>query len=59
MAVHVGKVLDSIIHEDQTAFIKGRNIMENIRLISELIEYSEKEDKQGALLFIDFKKSVR
>ena len=57
MASRISKVLSSIIHPDQTAFIKGRSIMQNIRLISDIIEYMENEKISGAILFIDFKKA--
>ena len=57
MALRISKVLPSIIHQDQTAFIKDRSIMGNIRIVSDIIEYLEKEKLPGAPLFVDFKKA--
>ena len=57
IANRLAKVLPTIIHEDQSAFIKGRRITENIRLISDIIEWSEETGDQGALLFLDYAKA--
>ena len=38
VAARITKVLPSLIHEDQTGYIKGRFIGQNIRLIADIIE---------------------
>ena len=50
-------VLPSIINNDQTGFLKGRSISENIRLIEGILRYTETEKVPGLLLFIDFEKA--
>lgn len=50
-------VLPKIINTDQTAYIKGRNIGENIRLINDIIEYSLKNNSSGSIIFLDFEKA--
>lgn len=50
-------VLPSIINNDQTGFLKGRSISENIRLIEGILRYTEMEKVPGLLLFIDFEKA--
>ena len=50
-------VLPKIIHKDQTGFLKGRYIGENIRLLSDTLVYTEKEEIPGLLLLIDFEKA--
>ena len=50
-------VLPYIINEDQTGFISGRFIGENIRLLYDVIEYAEKNAIPGMLLLIDFEKA--
>jgi len=57
LANRLKKVIASIIDNDQTGYIKGRNISENIRLLEDLINYTNKENLPGALLFLDFKKA--
>ena len=38
IAARIAKVLPSLIHEDQTGYIKGRVIGQKIRLIADIIE---------------------
>ena len=50
-------VLSKIIHSDQNGYIRNRYIGFNIRQIQDIIDYSEKFNIEGALLFIDFSKA--
>ena len=54
IANRIKKVLDKIITKDQTGFIKGRYIEENIRLIYDILHYTEKLNITYMLLLIDF-----
>ena len=45
------------INHDQTGFLKGRFIGENIRLIDSIIQYATEKNIPGLLLFIDFEKA--
>lgn len=51
------RVLPSIIHPDQTGFMKGRYIGQNIRLINDIIQQTELQKIPGILLFLDFQKA--
>ena len=57
IANRVKKVLPNIISEDQTGFISGRFIGENIRLIYDLLQYTDQHKIPGLLLLIDFEKA--
>ena len=57
LATRVKTELKNLINDDQTGFVKGRYIGENIRKVLEIIEYSEIEDKPGVLISIDFEKA--
>lgn len=46
--------LPRLIDNDQTGFLKNRFIGENIRLVDSVINYANKEQIPGLLLFIDF-----
>ena len=46
-----------MIHSDQTGFIKGRYIGENIRKLYDLMHYTEENKIPGLLLLIDFEKA--
>jgi exonuclease III len=50
-------VLESIIHQDQAAYVKGRQIGHNIRIVQDLIDYCHILNKEGALLLVDFEKA--
>ena len=50
-------ILDKLISKDQTAYVKGRFIWENARLILDIFEYCENNDQEGILLFLDFEKA--
>ena len=49
--------LQTIISSDQTGFIQGRYIGENIRLTLDMIEYINSNKLSGLLLFVDFEKA--
>ena len=50
-------ILSYIINEDQTGYLQGRYIGCNIRLIEDLIIYTEHTGNPGILLTIDFEKA--
>ena len=56
-ANRVKSAISNIIHNSQTDFIKGRYIGENIRLLFEIIDNGEDEDKPGLIFFSDFEKA--
>lgn len=57
MANRCNKYLAKLIHENQVGFIKGRNITDNIRSVSDILQYLKDNDLPGILLNIDFEKA--
>ena len=57
IANRIKTVLDSIINKDQTGFIKGRSIVENIRIIYDMMKFTDEKNIPGLLLLIDFEKA--
>ena len=57
IANRIKPVLPKLIHPDQTGFIKERFIGQNIRLLNDLMEYTDEQKIPGILLFIDFEKA--
>ena len=55
LAKRLEKVLPLLIGSNQTGYIKGRFIGENIRLISDII--AQHENDQGMIFFLDFEKA--
>ncbi len=57
LATWIERILPKLIHPDQTGFMKGRYIGENLRLISDVMEYTKMEELTGVLVSVDFKKA--
>ena len=50
-------VLVDLIHKDQTGFLKGRNIKDNLRRILDVIDYTNLHDIPAILISVDFEKA--
>ena len=57
IAKRMEKVLSLLINPDQTGFIKGRFIGQNIRLINDILEQTKLQNIPGILLQLDFRKA--
>lgn len=58
MAERLKKVLINKIHGDQTGFLPGRQLRDNVRNLIDIIEYLDmKIDRKAALVFIDAEKA--
>jgi exonuclease III len=57
IALRIKKHLKSLIHNDQTGFMKGRYIGENINKILSIMEYVDKEDIPAIVASVDFEKA--
>ena len=52
-------VLPSIIHHNQTGYVKEGYIGETVRSIFDIMDLADKENMPGRLIFIDFEKAFR
>ncbi len=50
-------ILQDIIGETQSGFLKNRHISNNIRLVLDLLDYSELVKDDSYMLFLDFYKA--
>ena len=57
LATRLQSVINTIISPDQTGYIKGRYIGQNLRTIIDIIEYTNKENISGLMVFLDFQKA--
>ena len=57
IAERMKSILNKLISQDQTGFIKGRFIGETARLIYDVMDFSEAKDLDGLLMLIDFEKA--
>ena len=54
IARRIEPLLPNLVHTDQTGFIKGRYIGENIRLIIDIMEHTKSESIPGIPVSLDF-----
>lgn len=57
IAYRIKEVLPSLINPSQTAYVKGRYIGETLRLIEDVLSFTDEENIPGILLGIDFEKA--
>ena len=57
LALRLKKVLPEIINNDQTGFLPGRYIGENIRLVLDMLEYTNTTNTPGLMFLADFEKA--
>ena len=57
LATRLKQVIGKIVDTDQTGYIKGRYIGENIRTVTDVIHYLSKKNLNGIILLIDFQKA--
>ena len=50
-------ILEKLISNEQSAYVKGRYIGENARIILDIFEYCDNYENDGVLLFLDFEKA--
>ena len=57
LATRLQSVIKKIIHVNQVGYIPGRSISDHIRLIDDIINYSDSHQTPGILTSLDFKKA--
>ncbi len=57
LARRLKTILDSVIDESQSGFMKNRHITNNIRLVLDILDYSDLINDNGFILFLDFCKA--
>ena len=57
LATRLKSVLDPVIAENQTAFIKGRQMSDSILITSEIHSFLKAKKSEGVILKLDFEKA--
>ncbi|GJR01642.1 RNA-directed DNA polymerase, eukaryota, reverse transcriptase zinc-binding domain protein [Tanacetum coccineum] len=57
LANRLAKVIDKIVSKEQSAFIAGRQILDGPIILSEIIEWHKKRNKQLLIFKVDFEKA--
>jgi hypothetical protein len=56
-AVRLGKVMDSIVNSTQSAFIKGRNLVDGVVVVNEVLDLAKKTGRECMVFKVDFEKA--
>lgn len=57
LARRLAGVLNSVISPNQSAFLKGRNLVDGVLVINELVDYAKKAKKECLIFKVDFEKA--
>jgi hypothetical protein len=53
----LAKVMGSIISPNQSAFIKGRNLVDGVLIVNEVVDWAKKAKKECLIFKVDFEKA--
>ena len=57
IAKRLEAVLPYLVHHNQTAYVKGRTIFDAVRIIDDVINFTQLKNQTGLLVTIDFEKA--
>ena len=57
LAAILCKIIPPLVHSDQSGFVKGNVIVESVRTISDIMDFTKLYNKPGTMLFLDFEKA--
>ncbi|MCH99250.1 RNA-directed DNA polymerase (Reverse transcriptase), partial [Trifolium medium] len=57
LAARLGKVMDSVIASNQSAFLKGRNLVDGVLVVNEVVDLAKRTGKECLIFKVDFEKA--
>jgi hypothetical protein len=57
LASRLTKVMDSLVAPTQSAFLKGRNLVDGVLVVNELVDLAKRQNKQCLIFKVDFEKA--
>jgi hypothetical protein len=57
LAARLAKVMDELIPNTQSAFIKGRQLVEGVVVVNEVVDFARKLGKECLIFKVDFEKA--
>lgn len=57
LTLRLGKVIDRLVSQQQSAFIQGRYILESVVIAHELVHSVHKDKEPGCIIKLDYEKA--
>ncbi|KAK2434404.1 hypothetical protein QL285_019560 [Trifolium repens] len=57
LAARLSKVMNSVVASTQTAFIKGRNLVDGVLVVNEVVDLAKKSGREVLIFKVDFEKA--
>jgi hypothetical protein len=57
LAGRLSKVMNSVVANTQTAFIKGRHLVDGVLVINEVVDLAKKSGRECLIFKVDFEKA--
>ncbi|MCI00911.1 LINE-1 reverse transcriptase like, partial [Trifolium medium] len=57
LASRLGNVLNSVIASNQSAFLKGRNLVDGVMVVNEVVDLAKRTGKDCMIFKVDFEKA--
>jgi hypothetical protein len=57
LAARLAKVMDVLVAPTQSAFLKGRNLVDGVLVVNELVDWAKRQNKQCLIFKVDFEKA--
>jgi hypothetical protein len=57
LAARLAKVMDFLIPNTQSAFVRGRQLVEGVVVVNEVVDFAKKSGKQCLIFKVDFEKA--
>ncbi|KAK2366633.1 hypothetical protein QL285_079994 [Trifolium repens] len=57
LAARLAKVMDSVVATTQSAFVKGRNLVDGVMVLNEVLDLAKKMGRACLVLKVDFEKA--
>ncbi|GAU28852.1 hypothetical protein TSUD_21890 [Trifolium subterraneum] len=57
LAARLAKVIDSVVASTQSAFIKGKNLVDGVMVVNEVIDLAKRSGRDCLVLKVDFEKA--
>jgi hypothetical protein len=57
LAARLAKIFSPLVSKSQSAFLKGRQLVEGVVVVNEVIDYAKKSGKECMILKVDFEKA--